>query len=287
MEGAVYNDGDVSGMEYNMYFPEVKESIIKATMSFYKKCNVDDNIIRENLIKSLFNCRVIWEDWFHDGMTFNPSGHPLTTYFNCMVIRYWKRYTFYTIQYREFKSLISFQYSRYNRLIVMGDDSVEATHKDIANWYLPGEAAKVAGEFGIVMTTASKDTDFKPKYTLQECDFLKRKFDMTSTGVPRPMLDKTSIETSLLYVRGRHSTEARNSCVDAALCEAYYHGPEYFHRVRDCLAHLKRRKRLSDLILHGYNYYAQRQAEAYFDDSQEIDESGTYAEFFQSSLTSA
>jgi hypothetical protein len=44
---------------------------------------------------------------------------------------------------------------------------------------------------------------------------------------------------------------------------------------------------LSDLILHGYNYYAQRQAEAYFDDSQEIDESGTYAEFFQSSLTSA
>jgi hypothetical protein len=280
MEGANYTDGDVSGMEYNMYFPEVKESIIKATMGFYRHCDDEDNVIRENLIRSLFNCRVIWEGWFHDGMTFNPSGHPLTTFFNCMVIRYWKRYTYYTVQLETVGSLVEYQYDKYNRLIVMGDDSVEATHRDIKDWYLPGEAAKVAKRFGITVTTALKDTDFKPKATLQECDFLKRKFDLTKEGVPIPKLDQTSIETSLLYVKGRHSTEARNSCVDAALCEAYYHGQEYFFRVRDCLNLIKRKKRLNDLIVNNFNYYAQRQAEAYCCSDQQLDLSGTYAEFF-------
>jgi len=280
MEGANYNDGDVSGMEYNMYFPEVKDSIIKATMAFYRRCDAEDNIIRENLVKSLFNCRVIWDNWFHDGMTFNPSGHPLTTYFNCMVIRYWKRYTFYTIQLETHGSLIEFQYAKYNRLIVMGDDSVEAIHRDIKDWYLPGEAAKVAGRFGIVMTTATKDTDFKPKTSLQECDFLKRKFDVSDVGTPIPKLDKISIQTSLMYVKGRHSTEARNSCVDAALCEAYYHGEDYFFQIRDCIVQIKKRKRLNDLIVHHYDYYAQRQAEAYCGTAPDMSLYATYSDFF-------
>jgi hypothetical protein len=279
-EKANYNDGDVSGMEYNMYFPEVKESIIKATMGFYRNCNNEDNVIRENLIRSLFNCRVIWDGYFHDGMTFNPSGHPLTTYFNCMVIRYWKRYTYYTVQLETIGSLIEYPYAKWNRLIVMGDDSVEATHESIKDWYLPGEAAKVAKRFGITVTTAVKDTNFTPKDTLQECDFLKRKFDMTKHGVPIPKLEQTSIETSLLYVKGRHSSEARNSCVDAALCEAYYHGKEYFYRVRDTIMRAKKRIRLSDLIVHDYNYYAQRQAEAYCSTEGVVNCVDTYAGFF-------
>lgn len=279
-ESANYNDGDVSGMEYNMYFPEVKESIIKSTMGFYRGCDETDNTIRENLIRSLFNCRVIWEGYFHDGMTFNPSGHPLTTFFNCMVIRYWKRYTYYTVQLESIGSLIEFPYNRWNELIVMGDDSVEATHIDIYEWYKPLYAAEVADRFGITITTATKDREFKRKNRLDECDFLKRKFEVTKYGVPIPKLEQTSIETSLLYVKGRHSTEARNSCVDAALCEAYYHGKDYFYRVRDAIMKTKKRKRLSDLIVNNFNYYAQRQAEAYCDTESIIDYSGTYAEFF-------
>jgi hypothetical protein len=84
----------------------------------------------------------------------------------------------------------------------------------------------------------------------------------------------------LFYVKGRHSTEARNSTVDAALREAYYHGKEYFFRLRDTITLVKKKKRLTDLEVKNWNYYAQCQAEAYCDTDAIVDYEGTYAQFF-------
>ena len=281
-QGSRKIDKDVKGMEYNMYYPETKESVIECIMGFYLHFDKEENIIRRNLLRSLFNCEVIWQGYFHKGFDFNPSGHPMTTLFNCIVLRWWTRYIFYEIMLEDFGSLVAAKYSEECDLVTFGDDSVEAVGTRVQKWYTPERFAEVGDRYGVTFTTASKDRNWIFTTNLTDCNFIKRCFEETEHGIPIPRLEKTSIQTSLLFVKGKHSPEARQSTVDAALLEAHFWGREYFNRIRGCILQAKKRKRLFDLDVKYYEYFSQMRAEMYMqDDLPETITEHTYSEFFK------
>jgi hypothetical protein len=188
-------------------------------------------------------------------MNYNPSGHPMTALLNSYVIRWWKRYTYYALMKKNLNSLICGSYSKYNKLIVLGDDSIEGSHPHVHEWYTPEASAAICSEFGIVMTNAQKTTEWKDKWNLEECDFLRRKFDLDEDGIPLPVLDKTSIETTLFYCRGRNTVDSRQSVCDSVLMEAHYHGEEYFERVRRVFTETKKWKKLSSLEIKTFRWF--------------------------------
>jgi len=280
-EGSRKIDKDVKGMEYNMYYPETKESVIECIMGFYLNFDEEENIIRRNLLRSLFNCEVIWQGFFHKGFDFNPSGHPMTTLFNCIVLRWWTRYIFYEIMLEHCGSLVAAKYSEECDLVTFGDDSVEAVGVRVQDWYTPEKFAEVGDRYGVTFTTAHKDRNWKFTTDLTDCDFIKRSFGETPEGIPIPRLEKTSIQTSLLFVKGKHSPEARQSTVDAALLEAHFWGREYYNRLRGCIVQAKKRKRLDSLDIKYFEYFAQMRAEMYMTESiPETVTEGTYSAFF-------
>ena len=228
--GLVWSDEDVAAMEYTMYSPQVVEYFINFFTWIYREDTEENNMIRTNYLRSVFNVRILYGGVWYSGMHYNPSGHYLTALLNSMVVKFWDIYTFYQIARENKFNNISCNYHNLNFAVSMGDDLIKATDAGIINWYTFKRIQEVYKTYGITKTSAEKGKPMIWKKELTECTFLKRAFANHSDGYPVGALDPESMLNSLFWCKDKNAiltTGIQN--MNCQLLEASMHNEEFFN----------------------------------------------------------
>mgnify|MGYP003574278297 FL=1 len=176
-------------------------------------------------------------DFFGTFLTFvgsNPSGHPLTVIINGIANSLYMRYCYATLnparEADSFKSNVS--------LITYGDDNIMSVSENIS-WFDHTKIVKVLADIDVEYTMADKTSESVPFIHIDEGDFLKRKFQLSTTpGICFAPLDTASIEKSLcVWVKSKTVTSQEQyvSIVQSALREYFQHGPEIYDKMRALL----------------------------------------------------
>lgn len=192
----------------------------------------------------------------------NPSGQNLTVYVNSIVNSLYQRCVFYTI-YPECK--VDFQ--DVVALSTYGDDNVMSSHSDYPE-YNHTRMMEVYADRDIVFTMAQKDSDSVPFIGMDKLEYLKRwsRFDAElqspldeEPGMFIAMLDEASIFKSLTC-NLKSKTESQESvacqCIDTALREWFFHGPDVFAKRHKQMLEIVQRKGWENWVppsvFHGY-----------------------------------
>jgi len=176
-------------------------------------------------------------DFFGTFLTFvgsNPSGHPLTVIINGIANSLYMRYCYATLNPAQeadsFKNNVS--------LITYGDDNIMSVSENIS-WFDHTKIVKVLANIDVEYTMADKTSQSVPFIHMDQGDFLKRKFQLSTTpGICFAPLDTASIEKSLcVWVKSKTVTSQEQyvSIVSSALREYFQHGPEVYSRMRSVL----------------------------------------------------
>lgn len=156
----------------------------------------------------------------------NPSGHPLTVIINgligCILLRVVWLDQGYPLA--EFRSNV--------HLIVYGDDNAINVHPkyDFSHTKIQ-EGLK---RYGFEYTMADKTSGSVPFLSIENCDFLKRKFVLLPSGVVLCPLDKKSVVRMLSFRSGStlDDLEHLKEVLIAAVAEAFQHGFIFHNYVR-------------------------------------------------------
>lgn len=126
-----------------------------------------------------------------------------------------------------------YDFDKYVRLFVYGDDSIFAVHPEMAKYFNMRTLAYAFQEYlGWIYTDSSKSVELTKEFiTIDEAVFLSRKFRKTMHGVFAP-LDKISIENMLMWTEDEDNF--RSTCLNA-LIEAFHHGEAYYDEIKEII----------------------------------------------------
>nr|UNY42143.1 MAG: polyprotein 1 [Picornavirales sp.] len=207
--------------------------------------NTAGNIVIKTICKVTKNdltpYQVIWNEFvetFHvSGRNIhlikhgNPSGNPMTTVVNCIV-----NFMYHWWCYRKITGETSL--SSFNKKVgftCFGDDVLYSTNEDITG-YTFNEIAKWMKVLQQDYTTALKTTGDVPRKTIDEVQFLKRKFVKYSTLKYLAPLEPESIEQQFNYTNiGESDIEAMTTQIEEACVEAALHSKEYYNGFKKVL----------------------------------------------------
>lgn len=187
-------------------------------------------IIRSAMLAVHFNPKGIYR--VREGQT---SGDYLTSIFNSIYNSVIHRLAFNWLC-PDFK----WQFNKYVRLFVYGDDSIAAVHKEIRHLYNMKTLSKYFLEaLGMVYTSPTKGDINSAFLKLSDTSFLKRKFGKLFYGNSIyivAQLDKESIHNSILYATKKKTLdeqwEALCSTCDMYLLEYLKYGENQFNAAR-------------------------------------------------------
>jgi hypothetical protein len=181
----------------------------------------------------------------------HPSGHYLTTLFNCVVI-----FTIHRYAYTELVDVNEYPWHENVRLKVYGDDSLGCVHDRVKDWYNMRTIQPFFAMFGMIYTDPAKREDFPPFIAREDANFLGRGFRPTPTMMCAP-LNLDAIYGMVHWVRTESLTVdvALDTNIKCALMEMYHHGEEAFVKFRNLL-YLEGIKRdyVSQSLVGPYDY---------------------------------
>lgn len=150
----------------------------------------------------------------------NPSGCPMTSELNTIVVNVVMRYSYH----RTFGNLEDFHRLVY--LIAYGDDHIISRHHSIRDTWTPEKIVSDLANLGMTLTDADKTGPPRPK-ALHEVEFLKRKFQ-THKGWCECPLDFNTIQEMILWTKTTDRVAVEIERCENALYEAAYHSPERY-----------------------------------------------------------
>lgn len=177
----------------------------------------------------------------------NPSGHPLTTIINCIVNIMYMMIAVKEIERDTGKSEVDYDnfFDSFS-LLTYGDDNIGSSRLDYINHTAISDAL---AHFGVPYTMADKESKSRPFISIEEADFLKRRFIMGTykPGVVQAPLSEASILKSLSICTRSRSIMFEQQCaeiLDSACREYFQYGKKKFLEKRRFLASLAQRYNL-------------------------------------------
>lgn len=161
----------------------------------------------------------------------NPSGHPLTVIVNSIVNSLYMRYVYKTLN--PLNECTSFKKNVH--LFTYGDDNIMGVARG-ADWFNHTAIQAALAKIGVEYTMAEKEAGSVPFISIDECQFLKRKwrFEPEVDAYLCP-LDEASIIKSLTVWLPSSSIDEYKQMVavmSSACCEYFFYGRETFERHR-------------------------------------------------------
>nr|CAH2618931.1 polyprotein 1 [Tomato fern seco-like virus]CAI5383994.1 polyprotein 1 [Tomato fern seco-like virus] len=196
---------------------------------------------RYNLLMAIVNRKSICGSQVYEVRAGIPSGCALTVLLNSIFNEFLLRWVWKTVV----PGVERERFTRYNALVIYGDDNVKSTHPDMLRYYSGNIIKEKLASIGVVITDGTDKTaatlEEKP---LDKIDFLKRRFRKQVDGTVYAPLDLSSIFTSLQNVTlGAGSiSEAVAQNVHVALIELF------LHQRRDWYDHLR------DFYVRGFGW---------------------------------
>lgn len=158
----------------------------------------------------------------------HPSGHFMTTLFNCIVV-----YSIHRYAYEFLVDSHKYPWQDNVRLKVYGDDSLGCVHERVQKWYNMRTIQPVFTMFGMIYTDPGKLVNFPPFIPRDEAAFLGRGFRRTATVMNAP-LNLDAIYGMIHWVRteAMNVDEALDTNIRCALMEMYHHGQPAFEKFK-------------------------------------------------------
>lgn len=187
---------------------------------------------RRNLFLAVCSCGTVFGNTVY-WVVQNSSGQFLTTEFNSWCD--WKTWLYSIIKTSINKNIPDSveDILKHQSIKVMGDDAFPLVSKELS-WFTYQDLYDNFALFGYMLTSPDKG---EPAYLCSKvppgnCDFLKRKFVLTSDGELHFALAKEVLYRQVCFVQKRASLaleilETRDIC-QGAMREAFHHGPEFF-----------------------------------------------------------
>jgi len=163
------------------------------------------------------------------------SGHALTSIFNSIVNSIYHRTAYACLVPLDLR----WTFDVYVVLGVYGDDSAGSVSPVVRKWYNMVALKDFFGRyFSLGYTTSSKGAIEAPFITMEDLEFLKRKFTLHTMGdktMIMPALSMDSIHSSFLWKEKKgtqlEQLEALRQSCDSAMHEAFYHGEKVYHEL--------------------------------------------------------
>lgn len=230
-EGFICGDFERWDKSLRLLFADHIAQYLAKLMHYDKrKSCVVHKIIRSAMLAVHFNPKGIYR--VREGQT---SGDYLTSIFNSIYNSVIHRLAFNWLC-PDYK----WQFNKYVRLFVYGDDSIASVHKEVRHLYNMKTLSKYfLNALGMVYTSPTKGDINSAFLKLSETSFLKRKFGKLFYGNSVyivAQLDKESIHNSILYATKKKTLDEQwdalcNTC-DMYLLEYIKYGENQFYAAR-------------------------------------------------------
>jgi len=238
--------------------------------------------IRFNLMKIAISCRHTIDGAVYSVYNCNPSGWFLTTEINT-IVNLWC-YWYACIKTAEQKSINISRQEIIEKAFFygLGDDALEAIPSEWKKWLTLMDIKDSYALWGFILTLSTKVhiDETTPFMTLDEVDFLKRRFRFEKDIIFAPLESDVLYEMPLWVKKGTEyrNTQTRINC-EVALRESFHHGKEVFEnfkkKINLCL-------RESGLLMLPINYndclaeYLHIDKVTLFDDEDIYEAQGVY-----------
>lgn len=232
---AKYDSEKVLAIDYKKYDLKMPAQLTLCALKIMRKiaalCGYSENDLK---IMEGIATDIAWPMCAYNGdllmlIGSNPSGHNLTVYVNGIVNSLLHRMGFFDAYpqiARTFRSCAT--------LVTYGDDAAGSTKKCYPKYNMNALKAFFAAH-GIAITMADKEAEFTNYISMNECDFLKRKFvyDKDFGCVVGPLAEASIHKSLCSILKSKAVSPAEVSA--ANLCGAaesyFFHGRKEFDRV--------------------------------------------------------
>jgi len=223
--------GDLSNCDLSCH-PVFVDGMCSLLNMFYKY-EIDSLLYRELkfcCMSVLYQVRIRGKRMF-ELYRGHPSGHYLTTFFNCVVIFSIHRYA-----YTQLVDCVKYPWVENVRLKVYGDDSLGCVHNRVKKWYNMRTIQPYFALFGMIYTAPDKSLDVPEFIKREDASFLGRGFRSTETVMCAP-LGLDAIHGMIHWVRTEtlEIDVALDTNIKCALMEMYHHGERAFNNFRSKL----------------------------------------------------
>ncbi|QBA87811.1 RNA1 polyprotein [Citrus mosaic sadwavirus] len=222
--------GDYSGFDTST--PRVLVYAIVDKVNELANDSEENQRTRRNLIRFVLNRYLISDGFVYEIHGGTPSGFAPTVMINSVVNEFYLKWSWMGLMkeagYTQQATLYAFHEA--TEISLYGDDNFVSVATPVASIYNLQTISNFLSRVGVKLGDGAKSGTIKPFIPLEEVDFLKRQFvaDSRSTAILCP-LKKISIEERLFYVKGgQDELAALELNIATALCEAFFHGEEYF-----------------------------------------------------------
>nr|QKW94213.1 non-structural polyprotein [PNG bee virus 10] len=228
-------------LDYSNFGPGFNASVagcIKHTINNWLTSYVQDvdPVELEVLVEENINSHHAIHSTVYQQKGGSPSGSPLTVVINSEVNIMYIMLAWINIvpvppdssRWREFDENVC--------LRVYGDDLIMSVSDKYIDVFNGVSITNFFKKHGIVATDALKTGDIKPHTNIFDASYLKHTFDAhpTRRGEWIAKLDKESVLDTALWIQNSiNMKEATSLNAEAAVRNAYGHGPDFFNEIRD------------------------------------------------------
>ncbi|ATA66953.1 polyprotein, partial [Lettuce secovirus 1] len=213
----------------------------------------ENKIVRRNLMRMAVDRRILVGSEIYSVKGGTPSGFALTVIVNSLVNQFYLMLSWRLIVRKVSPSMMPYRIMKTHvTFSVYGDDNVVSFDNQVRDAYNLVTIAETLKQFGITLSDGKKTGILEKWTTIDNIDFLKRKWVLSNgVGFLCP-LEKSAIEERLFWIRQSDDClENLDDNTHSALMEAFHHGIGYFQFLRNEIASAYRRANLPvPLLLH-------------------------------------
>jgi len=197
----------------------------------------EDSIVRSRLWAEVTNARCIFKGEIYEWFMSMMSGNPMTAIINTM---------YNNIELRMAWVVCELPIQAFNKnvkVIALGDDHVWSVTKMYTKYFNEILMPEVMEKLGMVYTTELKEAATRSYRTLEEVEFLKRKFkfDIRANRHIAPLREESILEAVYWTKKGNLKNQITADNVANALREYALWGKEKFDKFRNEVVPLVRR----------------------------------------------
>lgn len=211
----------------------------------------EETTARTTMFHMLIQATYLCGDTIFQSFHGNPSGQPMTTQWNSLIVEMCYLYSFYSTLSRFEVGWDSVDFYGYVKIVTYGDDSIVAVYD--ADWFNQNSVRDELRTIGMEYTDALKRDTFPDYVEREDITFLKRRF-VDRHGIVAAPLDPKSLREMTYWCRIKNSDVDEETYVNAfnAVMEAGHLGREGFDYFKDSINLALVKANLKPVIL-NYN----------------------------------